>query len=111
MRVGDRRRTRWKRIPRAARETADMERVRGAVHGIVESPRLDVWLRELPDPILIAVAAPLEMLGFHYHLDPPSDRHLVRAARVACAAVASDLNDCPADFAEALRCLGRAVAE
>lgn len=111
MHVGDRRRARWKRTARAARETVDMERVRAAVHDVVESPRLDVWLRELPDPILIAIAAPLEMLGFQYHLEPPSDRHLVRAARVAYAAVASDLYDCPADFAEAFRSVGRAVAE
>lgn len=88
-----------------------MERVRSAVYDVVESPRMDAWLRELPDPILIAVAAPLEMLAFQYHLEPPSDRHLVRAARVACEAVETDLRDCPADFAEAFRSLGRAVAE
>ena len=110
MRTDGRMRARWKRAPRAAPETADMERVRGAVSRIVESPRLDAWLLELPDPILIAIAAPLEMLAFQYHLEPPSDRHLVRAARVASEAVEPDLGDCPADFAEAFRALGRAVA-
>jgi hypothetical protein len=87
-----------------------MRRVRGAVRSVVESPRFDDWLLEVPDRILVNIAAPLEMLTFQYYLDPPRDRHLVRAARVACEAVEDDLHDCPADMAAVFRGLGDAVA-
>jgi hypothetical protein len=87
-----------------------MRRLRAAVGEVVDSPRLDAWLLQLPDQALIAIAAPLEMLAFQYKLEPPSDRHLVRAARVACEALAPELDSCPADMAEAFRDIGRAVA-
>lgn len=88
----------------------DIRRVRTAVKGIVESVRFDDWLEEVPNEVLIQVAAPLEVLTFHYYLDPPKDRHLVRAARVAYESVVSSLPQCPDDMARAFRELSGAVA-
>jgi hypothetical protein len=96
----------WRRRP----ATADIQRVRDAVRYLVETERSDVWLAELPDEVLLRLMAPLEMLTFQYHLDPPRDRHLVRAARVACEAMSQHLDACPADLAAALRHIGSAVA-
>lgn len=91
-------------------EAADIRRVRNAVKGIVESARFDDWLEEVPNEVLIQVAAPLEVLTFHYYLDPPKDRYLVRAARVAYESVAGSLPQCPKDMAHAFRELNGAVA-
>lgn len=87
----------------------DRVRVRAAARGVVDAPRAADWLTEVPDRVLIQVAAPLEVLSFHYYLDPPRERHLARAARVACEAVRGELADCPADMAAAFRALGRTV--
>jgi hypothetical protein len=91
------------------RRPADVDRVRAAVRELVETGRTDEWLAELPDHALVHLAAPLEMLTFQYHLDPPRDRHLLRAAGVACETMAPYLDDCPDDLAAALRGLARAV--
>jgi hypothetical protein len=87
----------------------DMDRVRAAVRDLVETGRTDEWLAELGDQALVHLAAPLEMLTFQYYLDPPRDRHLLRAARVACETMAPCLDDCPADLADVLRRLETAV--
>ena len=87
----------------------DMDRVRAAVRDLVETGRTDEWLAELPHQALVHLAAPLEMLTFQYYLDPPRDRHLLRAARVACETMAPRLDDCPADLAGVLRRLEAAV--
>jgi len=89
---------------------ADMDRVRDAVRGLVETGKTDEWLATLPDHALVRLAAPLEMLTFQYYLDPPRDRHLVRAARVACHTMADCLADCPEDLAAAFRRLDGALA-
>lgn len=87
-----------------------MSRVREAVRGLVETERDDAWLTEVPDDVLVRLVAPLEMLTFQYYLDPPRERHLVRAARVACEAMEDHLDACPADLAEAFRHLRAAMA-
>lgn len=89
---------------------ADMDRVRDAVRGLVETGRTDEWLATLPDHALVRLAAPLEMLTFQYYLDPPRDRHLLRAATVACQTMAGCLDDCPDDLAAAFRRLDGALA-
>jgi hypothetical protein len=78
---------------------ADMRRVREAVGELVESGQRDAWFADLPDEMLLALVAPLEMLTFQYYLDPPRDRLLVRAAKVACAAMDEHLGACPAGLA------------
>lgn len=97
--------TRWGRGRRR-----DASGVRDAVRALVESERCDEWLTEVPADVLVRLAAPLEMLTFHYHLDPPSDRHLLRAVRVACEAMEDHLDECPADLAGAFRRLRTALA-
>jgi hypothetical protein len=87
-----------------------MSRVRDAVRALVESGRSDAWLAEVPDEVLLRLVAPLEMLTFQYYLDPPRERHLLRAARVACEAMEDQLDACPADLAEAFRRLRTAMA-
>lgn len=87
----------------------DQAELRAAVGGIVDAPRGADWLQEVPDRVLIEVAAPLEVLSFHYYLQPPSERHLARAARVACEAVRGELGGCPPDMAAAFRRLGRSL--
>jgi hypothetical protein len=96
---------------RGRRTPADMDRVRDAVRGLVETGKTDEWLATLPDHALVRLAAPLEMLTFQYYLDPPRDRHLVRAARVACATMAECLDDCPDDLAAAFRQLDVVLSE
>jgi hypothetical protein len=96
----------WRRSP----ALADVQRVRDAVGNLVEAERAEAWLAELPDELLVRFAAPLEMLTFQYHLDPPRGRHLIRAARVACQAMSQHLDACPADLAAALRHVGSAVS-
>jgi hypothetical protein len=88
----------------------DMGRVREAVRALVETGRGDAWLTEVPDEVLLRFVAPLEMLTFQYYLDPPRDRHLARAARVACESMEDHLDACPADLAEAFRHLQAALA-
>jgi hypothetical protein len=90
---------------------ANMDRIRDAVRGLVETGKTDEWLATLPDHALMRLAAPLEMLTFQFYLDPPRDRHLVRAARVACATMAECLDDCPDDLAAAFRQLDGALAD
>lgn len=90
-------------------EDVDAASVRTAVGGVVESPRYDEWLLEVPDHVLIQVAAPLEMLAFQYYVTPPQDRLLVRAARVVWDGVAELLEDCPVDMADRFAALGAAV--
>jgi hypothetical protein len=87
----------------------DLAEVRAAAAEVVEGPRSADWLAEVPDQVLIEVAAPLEVLSFHYYLQPPRERHLARAARVACEAVRGQLAGCPPDMAAAFRRLGRSV--
>lgn len=87
----------------------DMQLVRSAVMGVVEADRWDDWLMEVPEHILMRVAAPLEMLQFHYYLSPPQDRHLVRAARVCCEAVEGGMEGCPADMVVAFERLTQVV--
>lgn len=100
----------WRMLTRSRRsEKVDMRAVRAAVHEIVESDRYDDWFVELPDDVLVELAAPLEVLMFHYYLDPPKDRHLVRAARVAFECAVDSLDRCPADMARSLRRLGRVL--
>ncbi|MET9619310.1 MULTISPECIES: hypothetical protein [unclassified Streptomyces] len=96
---------------RRAREAddVDMDSLRATVGRIVEADRFDGWLIELPDHVLVAVAAPLEMLGFQHYLTPPQDDLLVRAARVVWDSVAGLLDDCPADLAAEFASLGAAV--
>jgi hypothetical protein len=91
------------------RAPADMDWVRAAVRELVETGKTDEWLATLPDHALVRLAAPLEMLTFQYYLDPPRDRHLVRAARVACATIADCLDDCPGDLAAVFRRLDGAL--
>lgn len=91
------------------RDEFDAGELRSAVRDIVESARFDDWFLEAPDEVLVAVAAPLEVLTFHYYLDPPKDRHLLRAARVAAQSVADRLEECPADMAVAFSALGDVV--
>lgn len=95
---------RWRRTP-----DADMGRVRAAVRDLVETDRLDAWLATTPDHALTRLAAPLEMLTFQYYLDPPREKHLLRAARVAHDTMSSCLDDCPVDLAAAFRRLGTAI--
>lgn len=83
-------------------EELDMPSVREAVAGLVESDRLDHWLVEAPEPVLIRLMAPLEMLAFQYHREPRQDRHLVRAARVACEELDDALEECPEDLLRAV---------
>ncbi len=96
-------------MPRNKTEDVDMRSVRGAVKGLVETGRLDAWLLELPDPILVQAAAPPEMLTFQYYLTPSRDRHLVRAARVVWEGLEEHLDGCPDDMATALSRLGDVV--
>jgi hypothetical protein len=96
-------------VARRRAPDADLDRVRSAVRALVETGRTDEWLAELPDHALVHLAAPLEMLTFQYYLDPPRDRHLLRAARVACETMAPCLDDCPDDLAAAFRRLAAAV--
>lgn len=91
-------------------ERVDGPRLRAAVRDVVECERFDTWLDELPGDVLVRVAAPLEVLTFHYYLDPPRDRHLLRAARVAWESVEGCLPSCPRDMAEAFRRLSAVVA-
>lgn len=86
----------------------DTGRVREAVRALVETGRGEEWFAEVPDEVLVRLVAPLEMLTFQYYLDPPRERHLLRAARVACETIEDHLDACPADLAEAFRHL-RAV--
>ncbi len=86
-----------------------MVSLRATVGRIVEADRFDGWLIELPDHVLVAVAAPLEMLGFQHYLTPPRDDLLVRAARVVWDSVADLLADCPADLAAEFASLGAAL--
>jgi hypothetical protein len=88
---------------------ADTGAVRDAVRELVETGRCDAWFAEVPDEVLVRLVAPLEMLTFQYYLDPPRDRHLVRAARVACDAMDQHLDACPADLAGAFRRLRAAI--
>jgi hypothetical protein len=88
----------------------DMDRVRDAVRALVETGRDDAWLAEVPDEALVRLVAPLEMLTFQYYLDPQRERHLARAAQVACEAMEDHLDTCPADLAEAFRRLRAALA-
>jgi hypothetical protein len=97
-------------VSRRDRTGPDVARVRAAVRPLTDGDRLDAWLAEAPDEVLVRLVAPLEMLTFQYHLDPPRDRHLLRAARVTCEALHDHLDACPADLAEALRRLGDAMA-
>ncbi|MFI6063448.1 hypothetical protein [Streptomyces sp. NPDC051286] len=90
-------------------DTADLPSLRTAVVRIVEAKRFDGWLAEMPDHVLIQVAAPLEMLGFQHYLTPPQDDLLVRAARVVWDPVAGLLDDCPADLAAEFASLGATV--
>lgn len=103
----------WARQGRRGRRgepgVTDMRRVREAVGELVESGQRDVWLADLPDEVLTAFVAPLEMLTFQYYLDPPRDRLLVRAAKVACEAVEEHLDACPASLAGAFSRLRAAL--
>jgi hypothetical protein len=94
----------------ARRDDVEVAAVREAVRNIAESPRYDDWLLEMPDHVLHALAAPLEMLVFQYYLTPPKDRMLVRAARVVWDGVADFLGDCPADMAAVYASLGTALS-
>lgn len=105
--TGGRVRARWR--SRTGGPGPEVGRIRDAVHALVESGRFDAWLTELPDEVLIHLVAPLEMLAFQYYLDPPRERHLVRAARVACEAMEDHLDACPADLAGAFRRLRAAL--
>jgi hypothetical protein len=86
-----------------ASETKDIDvrLLRAALGEIIQSGRFDDWLAGLPDRVLVHVAAPFEMLVFQYYLDPPQNRHLVRAARVACETVENSSGDCPEDMSGA----------
>ncbi|MEU0548222.1 hypothetical protein [Micromonospora sp. NPDC005979] len=90
-------------------ESLDPAAVRAAVRDIVEAPRYDAWLMEMPDEMLVRLAAPLEMLQFQFYLTPRLERHLVRAARVCCEASAVGLETCPADMRQAFRVLADVV--
>ncbi|MFD9867135.1 hypothetical protein ACFXI8_25635 [Streptomyces niveus] len=91
--------------------SVDMESVRRAVARIIESERFDDWLVEMPDHVLVEVAAPLEMLQFQHYLMPPKDRYLVRSARVVWDAVADLLADCPSDLAAEFASLGASLKD
>jgi hypothetical protein len=91
-------------------EDIDIPRLRSTLREVIESSRFDEWLIEVPDGVLVQIAAPFEMLTFQYYLDPPNDRHLVRAARVVCDAVKHSSQDCPADMTRAFRRLGGVVS-
>jgi hypothetical protein len=90
-------------------ETKDIDvgLLRAAVGDIIQSGRFDDWLVEVPDGVLVQVAAPFEMLAFQYYLDPPQERHLVRAARVACETVENTKDECPEDMS----CMFRQLSE
>lgn len=90
-------------------ESLDPATVRAAVRDVVEAPRYDEWLMEMPDEMLVRLAAPLEMLQFQFYLTPSLERHLVRAARVCCEACAAGLDACPADMRQAFRVLADVV--
>jgi len=92
------------------RRDHDMSRIREAVRALVEGERSDAWITEASGDVLVRLVAPLEMLTFQYYLDPPRERHLLRAARVAYEAMEDHLDACPADLAEAFRRLGAAMA-
>jgi uncharacterized membrane protein len=92
-----------------SRTQVDITLVRKAVEGVVEADRFADWLLEVPDRALIALMAPLEMLTFQFHLTPPRDRHLIRAARVVCDAATGALDGCPDDLVHALGALRDAV--
>lgn len=90
-------------------ESLDPAAVRAAVRDVIEAPRYDAWLMEMPDEMLIRLAAPLEMLQFQFYVVPPLERHLVRAARVSCEACATGLESCPPDMQQAFRALANVV--
>lgn len=94
---------------RSRSEDIDVQVVRAAVKGVVEAERFDDWLIEVPEQALISMVAPLEMLQFQYYLEPPQERHLVRAARVCCEAVEGGLDGCPEDMVTAFTRLAKAV--
>jgi hypothetical protein len=91
------------------RRQHDMGQVRDAVRTLVEGERSDAWLTEASEDVLVRLVAPLEMLTFQYYLDPPRERHLLRAARVAYEAMEDHLDACPTDLAAAFRHLGAAM--
>jgi hypothetical protein len=91
-------------------EDTDMRLLRSTVGEVIESRRFDEWLIEVPDWVLVQIAAPFEMLTFQYYLDPPNDGHLLRAARVACDAVEGSREDCPEDMTHAFGWLGGGVS-
>jgi hypothetical protein len=90
-------------------ESLDPAAVRDAVRGVVEAPRYDDWLMEVPDEMLVRLAAPLEMLQFQFYATPPLERQLVRAARVCCEAGATGLETCPPDMRDAFCTLAEVV--
>lgn len=98
-------------MPGTSPDVTTLSAIRAAVAQIVESDRLDDWIRDASDSVLIRLMAPLEMLSFQYYRDPPSDKHLVRAARVTCEAMAEAIGDCPPDLARALRQLSGVVGD
>lgn len=87
----------------------DMARVRAAVAGVVHASAGCDWPYQAPDQVLLETAAPFEVLTFHYYLEPPDDRHLLRAARVMCDVVAAHLPRCPSAVAQAFAQLRDAV--
>lgn len=98
-----------RRLLSSRAEQIDHPAVRAAVKAVMDAPGFDTWLDVVPDHVLVAVAAPLEILQFHYYLDPPKERHLARAARLTCEALAGKLADCPDDMAAVFRRLAAAV--
>lgn len=98
-----------RRLLSSRAEQTDYSAVRAAVKAVMDAPGFDTWLDVVPDNVLVAVAAPMEILQFHYYLEPPKDRHLARAARLTCEALAGKLTDCPDDMATLFRRLGEAV--
>lgn len=80
----------------------DADAVRLAVADLVTSTGYERWLLSAPDEALVRLAAPLEMLQFHYHLEPAQDRQLIRAARVCCDAAEPGLDGCAEDFVAAV---------
>lgn len=89
----------------------DIPRLRAAVADLVTLTHESDWLYHSPDEVLLAAAAPFEVLTFHYYLDPPKDQHLIRAARVMCEALADHVPQLPTEVASAFHSLRREVGK
>lgn len=94
---------------RAGRHAEYYRQLRAAVAETLLAGDFDSWLISAEEPVLLRLAAPLEMLQFQYERQPPQDQHLLRAARVCCEAASSGLAGCPPSMVRGFEKLARIV--